>query len=260
MGFNAMPAIPNADPEVPAMAEVEIAGLSEFNGLPFRDSAAAPYVRLLVPFGGVAAVELDGTPLELWRTSQATELRNGAIQRDGTSAGDLRFGARFLLREEDERGPAVGLRLVMKSTTGKDQSSRRFTNAPAYAVEGLVGRDLLDRPVRLRAYAKLGFLAWQMGANRQDDAIDYGATLRATLGSGLALQLEWRGYAGWRGQDRPSVLEAASELPVSRVVAMRIAFARGLTDEAPPYATQIGLVFRFGVPWSGATAPHGARR
>ncbi len=52
----------------------------------------------------------------------------------------------------------------------------------------LAGKDLLAaRPVALRALAKVVFLAWQVGPGRQDDAVNFGATLRASFASGVSL-------------------------------------------------------------------------
>ncbi|GAO03360.1 hypothetical protein [Anaeromyxobacter sp. PSR-1] len=249
MGYNALPALRNVDPVIGDRTELELSATAQLAGLGSEDVAGTPYVRLTVPFREVAALELDGTPFELFRTSAATEARLGARVRSGASPGDLRAGARFLVLEERGWRPALGLRLVVKSTSGKDRGARRFTNAPGYVFDLLGGKDLgAAGPVRLRALAKLGFLAWQVADGRQDDALDYGATLRAGLASGVALSAEWRGYAGWRGDDRPMVLGLTADVPAGQRVLLRASAERGLTADAPPLDVRFGVVLFLDAP------------
>ena len=246
MGFNALPVQPNADPVIGELAELEIAAGMQLSGLDARDHAATPYLRLMVPFREAAALEVDATPVEVWRTSVATQQRLQALYRAGGTPGDVRFGARFLVLRERTR-PALGLRLTVKSATGKGLHSRRFTNAPGYEVDVLLGKEVGTLGgARLRALARVGFLSWQYAQNTQDDAVAYGATLRAS-GPGAAMELEWRGYAGWRFADRPSVLGLAAIVPVRRGE-LRAAVNAGVSTDAPPLELRIGWVGRFEVP------------
>jgi hypothetical protein len=248
MGYNALPVLPNADPVIGPFAELEVAGAVQLSGLDARDHAATPYLRLTVPFRETAALELDATPIEFWRTSIATQQRLRALNRADGTPGDVRFGARFLLLEERVRRPAVGLRLSVKSATGKGLASRRFTNAPGYEIDALLGKDVgAVGPARLRALARVGFLSWQYAQNTQDDAFAYGAALRATGPAGRALELEWRGYAGWRFADRPSVLGLAAILPIGRGE-LKTAVNAGVSTDAPPLELRLGWTGRFDVP------------
>lgn len=256
MGYNALPALRNVDPEIGSRTEVELTAAAQLSGLGSHDVSATPYVRLTVPFREVAALELDGTPFELFRTSTATGERIGARVRSGAAPGDLRAGARFLVLEERGSRPALGLRLVVKSTSGKDRGARRFTNAPGYVFDVLAGKDLPSvGSIRLRALGKLGFLAWQVAEGRQDDALDYGATLRASFASGVTLSGEWRGYAGWRGADRPMVLGLTADVPASHRVLLRASADRGLTADAPPLDVRVGVVLFVDAPVVRDRAP-----
>jgi hypothetical protein len=247
MGYNALPVLPNADPVIGTRAEVELSATAQVSGLALRDHAATPYLRLLVPFRETAALEVDGTPIEIWRTSTATQHRLGARYRADGTPGDARFGARFLLLRE-RAGPAIGLRLSVKSATGKGLASRRFTNAPGYAIDILAGKDLgAIGAARLRALGRVGFVSWQFAQNRQDDAFAYGGTLRASGPSGAAVELEWRGYAGWRFADRPSLLGLGAIVPVPGGE-LRAALNAGITADAPPLELRVGYVWRFEVP------------
>jgi hypothetical protein len=257
MGYNALPALRNPDPVISPNIEVEVSGAAQFSALvAARDAAATPYFRLTVPFQGVAALELDGVPVELFQISSATQARLDARRRAGTAPGDVRVGARFLLAEEGRRRPALGLRLVVKSTTGKGLDSLRFTNAPGYVFDLLAAKDLAAvGGVALRALFKVGFLAWQIGDNRQDDAFDYGATLRAAFASGVSVSTELRGYAGWRGNDKPLVLGMTAGVPAWRRLEVRASVDHGLTPDAPPLEVRLGLVFFIDPPDFGKRKP-----
>lgn len=247
MGFNALPVLPNVDAVIGPLAEIEVTGAVQLSGLDARDHAATPYLRLTVPFREAAALEVDATPVEFWRTSAATQQRLQARYRADGTPGDVRFGARFLLLRE-RRGPALGLRLSVKSATGKGLASRRFTNAPGYEIDVLLGKDVGTLgAARLRALARVGFLSWQYAQNTQDDALAYGAVLRATGPAGVALELDWRGYAGWRFADRPSVLGFGTIVPV-RGGELRAAVNAGVSTDAPPLELRLGFVGRFEVP------------
>jgi hypothetical protein len=248
MGFNALPAIPNADPVPPRLGELELAAATQLSGVRGDDVSGTPYFRLTLPFREVAALEVDGTPIELWRTTRATQARLMAVRREGSAQGDLRFGARFLVLEEGRRTPAFGVRFVVKSTTGKALESRRFTNAPGYLIDFLGAKDVAKvAGARLRVLGRVGFLAWQFAPDRQDDALAYGATLRATRPGGSALALEWRGYVGWRFDDRPSVLGLTASVP-ARGMELGATVNAGLSSDAPPLELRVGIVRRFGMP------------
>jgi hypothetical protein len=252
MGFNALPALRNPDPVIGPDVEVEVSAAAQFSSLvAARDAAATPYFRVTVPFHGVAVLEVDGVPLELFQTSSGTQARLGARERAGITSGDLRVAARFRLVAEKRRRPALGVQLVVKSTTGKGLDALRFTNAPGYVFDLLAGKDLAGGPVALRALAKVGFLAWQVGPGRQDDAVNFGATLRATFASGVSLAGDLRGYAGWRQHDSPVVLGITAGVPAGRRLEVRASADRGLTPDAPPIDVRLGVVVRFEAPEFG---------
>lgn len=247
MGYNALPVLPNVDPVIGERAELELGAAAQASGLDARDHAATPYVRLMVPFREAAALELTAVPVEIWRTSPSTQRRLSALRRAGDTSGDIWFGARFLLLGERRR-PAVGLRLTVKSTTGKGLESRRFTNAPGYAIDLLLGKEAgALGTTRFRAVARVGFLAWQYAQDRQDDAVAYGVGLRAYRPRGAGLELDWRGYAGWRFADRPSVLGLGAFVPVPGGE-LKATVNAGVSTDAPPLEVRLAWIGRFEVP------------
>jgi hypothetical protein len=140
----------------------------------------------------------------------------------------------------------------VKSTTGKGLDALRFTNAPGYVFDLLAGKDLLaSRSVAVRAVAKVGFLAWQVAHGRQDDAVNFGATLRASLASGISLAGEVRGYSGWRENDDPVVVGMTVGVPAGRRLEVRATADHGLTPDAPPIDVRLGLVVSLDAPKFG---------
>jgi len=254
MGYNALPTVPNEDPVVgdEVLVELQLATqLSDFGAA--RDAAATPYGRLVVPFRGVAALEFDAVPVELWRVAPDTQRRLGAAATRGVELGDVRFGARFLILAEGEAWPALGVRVFTKTASGKGLESRRFTSAPGYLGDLLVGKDLAawsGGAGRLRLLGKLGFLSWQQGDGWQDDGIDFGATLQLQTGAGSRVELEWRGYSGYERQDRPRLVGlTAAHLtgPVEWVATAN----RGIGTDAPPWEVRMGAILHLRSPWAG---------
>jgi hypothetical protein len=251
LGYNGLPAIPNADPVIEPRVLLELGLATQLSDLgSARDAAITPYVRLVVPFHEIAALEVDGVPVEWWRVSAETQQRLSAVNTHGIELGDLRFGARFHLLSEGEWSPALGVRFVTKTTTGKGFENRRFADSPAYAVNALLGKDLLVRPdssLRLRLLVKLGFLAWQQGSDWQDDAVDAGATLQLRSGA-TRLDLEWRGYWGYEQMDKPHLVGLTIGHGAGSVEWVATV-NRGLTDDAPPWELRASVIFRFDSPW-----------
>jgi hypothetical protein len=253
MGYNALPALRNADPVIGDDIEVEVSAAAQASSLVAgRDAAATPYFRVTVPFVETAALEVDGVPLELFQVSSRTQARLGAQRRAGLTSGDIRVGARFLLWDERRLTPALGIQVVVKSTTGKGLDALRFTNAPGYVFDLLAGKNLFTgRSIALRALAKIGFLAWQVGEGAQDDAVDYGATLRASFAHGAWLATELRGYMGWRKYDAPLVVGLAAGVSATRRLELRASVDHGLSQDAPPLDVRLGVVVYLDTPKFG---------
>jgi hypothetical protein len=248
MGYNALPPFPNVDPVVGADLEYEVAGSLKLSGLRGHDHAATPYFRVSLPFRAAAAAEIDGTPFELWRTSTATQERLRAVARSGGTRGDIRFGGRFLVFQEGRRMPALGLRFVVKSTTGKGLEARRFTNSPGYEIDLLSAKDLGTLgSARVRLLARIGFLAWQFEPNAQDDALAYGASLRTALPRGYRVDVDWGGYLGWRFDDCPSVL-GVTGVKRWRGLDLRATVNGGVSSDAPPLEVRLGFGGTLGLP------------
>jgi hypothetical protein len=254
MGPNALPAIPVEDAALPTTTVAEVGGAAHFTGPGAADRAFTPEFKLLVPFRDIAAIEIEGMPFEVWRVSPETRDRVGGRGTSGVAKGDVTFGARFALFGEGDRRPAVALRFITKSTTGKSLEDRRFTDAPAYAIEALAAKSFRTGSQlvpSVRVLGKLGFLAWSQEPGLQDDAVDYGAAVDAIFRTRTELRVEVRGYQGYQSQDKPIVAAVRVLHPVSRRAGVLFGLNRGLRSEAPDWEVRAGLVLQLRTPFRG---------
>lgn len=251
MGPNALPAIAVEDAALPEAIVTEVGGALHLDG-GAADRAITPRFRLVVPFHGSAAFEVEGTPVEFWSVSPATRARTGGVGTSGVAKGDVSFGARFAIFREREGVPAVALRILTKSTTGKGLEDLRFTDAPAYAIEALASKTVHEGPALVRSVrvlAKLGFLAWSQDQGVQDDAIDYGAAVDTALRTGTVLRLEVRGYAGYQAYDKPMLASVRVLQQAWSTAAISLGVNRGLTPDAPDWELRAGMVFTLRTPF-----------
>lgn len=254
MGPNALPTIPVEDAEIPSQVTTEVAAATHFTGRGTADRAYAPQFQVVVPFLGSAALEVLGTPLEVWSVSPSTRDRFGGHSLSGVSKGDIDFGARFNFFGESARRPSFTLRLLTKSTTGKDLFERRFTDAPGYAVELLASKTLATsggRVRRVRVLAKLGFLSWSQEQGLQDDAINYGFAVDTRFARGTELRVELRGYQGYQVHDKPMLASLRVLQPLGSRLAVFTGLNRGLRADAPEWELRGGLRLGLDSPFSG---------
>jgi hypothetical protein len=251
MGPNALPTLPVEDAVVGDVALVEVAATTQFQDLKGTDTAFAPYFRIVIAFRDIAALEIDGTPVEWWQTSAEVQAARGAASASGVAKGDLRFGAKFNFVGETEGVPAISLRFVTKTTTGKSYDDRRFTNGPGYMIDALVSKTLLEGTGtvrRLRLLGQLGFVAWQQGTAAQDDAFAFGAALQARFPGDWELEAQIRGYLGWQAYDKPVLvgMTASYAFDPFRVL---LTVNRGITSDAPAWEVRAGMDFSFAIPF-----------
>ncbi|QRK06618.1 hypothetical protein JQX13_42135 [Archangium violaceum] len=208
-----------------------------------RDFSAISPFRLSYPFAGRVALIVEGTPLEAWVVSWQTQDAWRPRRWNGLTKGDIRIGAKFLLYGGRGWIPGVALRALTRTTTGKDVEDRRFMNAPGYLFDLVFGeRWSLSPEVGLEAWLSAGFLAWQQAGFGQNDAFNWSATTLLHLPR-ASVRLEARGYQGWEQYDKPLVLMAGLELPISSNFQFLLTTQRTLRDPEV-FDVRVGLRFR----------------
>lgn len=163
----------------------------------------------------------------------------------GTNSGDAYVSTEILLTDERTRGLGIVLRSVLKSASGNSYSTARVYDSPGYFFDLAAGRDIYkseDAKTALRLAASTGFLCWQTGDGRQNDAVMYG--ISSSLKSGrFNGRVDFGGYVGWEGMgDHPISVKAKASWQI-RNFSIDVMYQIGIQDW--PFHQ-----FRFGTTWS----------
>lgn len=129
----------------------------------------------------------------------------------GIDSGDAYVSTDILLLDERKYGTGVVIRAALKSASGNSFSTARVYDSPGYFFDVAAGRNLktsADGKTIWRMAISTGFLCWQTGNGRQNDAVMYG--LSSSLQSGnLKGSVDFGGYVGWEGiGDHPITVKA----------------------------------------------------
>lgn len=149
-----------------------------------------------------AELELWMPVVEYWdfSSSVASARRLNPERHKGHDSGDIYVCTRIHLVVGDEEGwrPDVMLRSVLKTASGNSYRSARDYDSAGYFFDGTVGKGLsLNGFITgLRAALSAGFLCWQTGTGRQNDAIMGGLLLSADS-RWFKFTAETSGYWGW---------------------------------------------------------------
>jgi len=165
--------------------------------------------------------------VEFWKydasVREARRILSDPAEDPGMGSGDVYVSLDIQLLTETERRPALMLRSVLKTASANCFGYARDYDSPGYFFDATVGKGW--GPFRLSATT--GFLCWQTGTGRQNDAIQYG--LGAFYdGSVVNLSAQWGGYFGW---------ERLGDAPMS--VRLRLGFDAGRFE--PYLQAQQGL-------------------
>lgn len=185
------------------------------------DNASDMFLRLNVPlFSTRVNVSMWMVPVECWRQSdegiRAYRLEENAQMlkgvRHGTATGDVYVSGDVQIIRARRWRPDWVVRGVVKTASGNDHYLGRYYDAPGYFFDTSVAESfaLGQNPLwqhRLRVALSAGFLCWQSGTGRQNDAVMYGIMLQWE-NRHFSLTETFGGYSGWEGQgDKPMTLK-----------------------------------------------------
>lgn len=208
-----------------------------------NDHALTPTFQFQLPVFSAVTLSFDGTPFEAWWLDARAQTVLGTTRNQGVSKGDIRFGAKATLFDGGNELPTFAFRFVTKTTTGKDRALSRFTDAPGYLLDVLVGHRIAATEAwMVELNAAVGFFAWQQ-ASGQNDAVHLALGASAYWRDDLEIRVGARGYFGWQRNDKPVSLD----LSVAYFVASWLGFyAEGSAGfvHAPQGAGGLGVVFR----------------
>ncbi|MDE6778445.1 MAG: hypothetical protein K2J51_03090 [Alistipes sp.] len=182
--------------------------------------------------------------------------KNRKEARRGSMTGDAYVSVDFQAFEEHDWVPDVVVRAAIKSASGGGYSLARYYDCPGYffdvaAAKSFVASRLHD--LRLRLAVTTGFLCWQTGNGRQNDAVQFGAML-GLYARRWSVSQSFGGYAGWESiscdnpqlaHDRPMVLTTEATYRIKRFELLA-SYRHGLSDY--PYDRfRIGLAYHIGI-------------
>lgn len=164
------------------------------------------------------AFEFYGVPIEHYNMTEETVIERRARNRSGTgyAIGDFYFSSIIqILRNKSF--PDMALRMACKTASGSKLSDARYTDAPGYFFDLSLGKDYrlnMDKRLRLRPHATIGFYSWQMNLpnNRQNDAIMYSLGLDFQMKS-FIFSNSIDGYIGYFGDEEVIVGNVNDPVP-----------------------------------------------
>jgi hypothetical protein len=242
-GPNAFPVPEMTDGRVREKLTVEVAG-DYYRGhlTNGEDHTRDLFLRAWIPlFSDRVNLSLWMPVVEHWSydasVREARRILSDPNLDPGYGSGDVYVGLDIQLLTETSRRPAVMIRSVLKTASANCFGYARDYDSAGYFFDATVGKGW----GRFRLSATTGFLCWQTGTARQNDAVQYG--LGAFYdGEVLNVAAQWGGYVGWeRCGDAPMTVRARIGFDVGRFEPF-LQFQQGLRDY--PF-TQ----FRLGCGW-----------
>ena len=164
----------------------------------------------------------------------------------GVDSGDAYVSTDILILDERKRGCGLVLRAALKSASGNSFGTARVYDAPGYFFDVAVGRNIVksaDGKTVFRTALSAGFLCWQTGNGRQNDAVMYGALASLKTGPFKA-EVNYGGYVGWEGKgDRPMTLKTKLSWSIGRC-SINAMYQVGFVDW-PFHQVRLGAAYSF---------------
>lgn len=226
-GPNAFPVPDMSDGTTSSDLKVELYGdgfLCTMTSNPSDDVTLDLFAKATIPLFTDRVNLVVWMPVVEWhRTSPAVNalrrIQNPDRWTSGFDSGDAYVSTDILVLDERKRGCGLVLRAALKSASGNSFGTARVYDAPGYFFDVALGRDIVksaDGKVVFRTALSAGFLCWQTGNGRQNDAVMYGALASLKAGSFKA-EVDYGGYVGWEGiGDRPMTLKTKLSWSIGR--------------------------------------------
>lgn len=166
----------------------------------------------------------------------------------GWTTGTVFLSTDILLWREGKYRPAIAVRACLRTAAERDMTAARNYDCPGYFFDASLGKefDLRNNVLKsLRIAAGGGFLCWQTGNGRQNDATMYAVKLTARMRH-VTISQDLRGYAGWEHDgDCPMVMKTAASARFGRYTPY-IEYQKGLKDY-PYQQFSVGMKLSFDI-------------
>lgn len=237
-GPNAFPVPEMSDGKVKGRVYAELAG-DYYNGSAAdgNDHTCDVFIRLHVPLGERADLEVFGPMIEHWSYSPAVAAYRRITTSDSKSwdSGDAYIGTnlQFIKGRPNSLKPDLLVRAVLKTAMGNTFDQARYYDAAGYYFDATFAwsRCFLESSYvrEIRGGLSGGFLCWQDGLARQNDAVQYGLMAKMDARHFL-FTADFSGYSGWeKDGDCPVRLRLRAD---GRIGAWRpfVQYVHGLRD------------------------------
>ena len=253
-GPNAFPVPDMLDGTTSSDLRVELYGdgfLCSMAGNPTDDITLDLFAKATIPLFTDRVNLVTWMPVVEWfRSGPAVNVLRRVQDPDrcisGVDSGDAYVSTDILILDERKRGCGLVLRAALKSASGNSFGTARVYDAPGYFFDVAVGRDIVksaDGKTVFRTALSAGFLCWQTGNGRQNDAVMYGALASLKTGPFKA-EVNYGGYVGWEGKgDRPMTLKTKLSWSIGRC-SINAMYQAGFVDW-PFHQIRLGVAYDF---------------
>jgi len=196
-----------------------------------------PYLRLNIPIAkNKVALDFTYRPFEYYETEELIRFERFGRNKElkGYTNGDLYIGTIVQLFDSTKIPFDATLRIVLKTTTGKDLANARHIDAPAYHFDVNLGKTIFQNLYffdKISLYSMMGLYVWQadFDNNRQNDAYLYGLRSDFEIKSYM-LSIAFSGYSGYMNlRDRPMAMRYTFEKKMGQV-SLNFSYQKGLRD------------------------------
>ena len=206
------------------------------------------YARITIPlFTSRVNLAVYGPIYEFFHSgSSVNEYRRVPYQGDIDyhTPGDIYVSTEMQVLLQKKHGLDAALRAVLKTATGDRYEYARYEDSPGYFFDATFSRSfMISDEAAFRIALSSGFLCWQTGNGRQNDAVMYGA-LASFAVRNVSLEAQYGGYVGWEQDgDAPMSLRLDAAWAIGDF-SLKAGWQAGLNDW-PFHQIRFGLEYRF---------------
>jgi hypothetical protein len=199
-------------------------------------------------FSDKAGLYFSMVPLEVFSMDPEVRDKRRARNFEGTGSGvgDLYIATHVQLLEDHQKYPDILLTINLRTASGSNLNSARFTDTPGYFFDVSFGETyhLKNKYVnQIRPFLSAGFYVWQTNLDvfYQNDAFLYAAGVKMKLFDAVSLSNIFTGYSGYIDNgDKPRVYRLILESERDKRVDFMLMYQIGIHDY-PFNTVRVGL-------------------
>ncbi len=216
-----------------------------------REMAVNPYLNLdMVVVKDKVALNFIYRPFEYYETDAYIRHERYGRNKDrkGYAKSDLYIGTLIQILDAEKHPLDAQLRIMLKTTSGKDFANGRHTDAPAYLFDLNFGKQLFQSDnfiSEISLYSMAGLFVWQMefDNNRQNDAYLYGLRTDVQL-QHFRCSFTFSGYSGYMNmRDKPMAMRYSISTQRHNKT-IELSYQQGLRDIIK-HSLRLGMAYHF---------------